>query len=101
MFMVSSGLTRAEVLDPDNAVAFPSSVEQFFHGDLGQPHGGFPPALQAKVLKGRAPLTTRPGEALPPADLAALRVSAQPGVWPTPTDRQFASYLLYPQGYSE
>jgi len=101
MFMVSSGLTRAEVLDPDNAVAFPSSVEQFFHGDLGQPHGGFPPALQAKVLKGRAPLTTRPGEALPPADLAALRVSAQVGVGHELSDRQFASYLMYPQVYSE
>jgi len=101
MFMVSSGLTRAEVLDPDNAVAFPSSVEQFFHGDLGQPHGGFPPALQAKVLKGRAPLTTRPGEALPPADLAALRVSAQAGVGHELSDRQFASYLMYPQVYSE
>ncbi len=101
MFMVSSGLSRAEVLDPDNAVAFPSSVEQFFHGDLGQPHGGFPPALQAKVLKGRPPLTTRPGEALPPADLEALRLTAQAGVGHELSDRQFASYLMYPQVYSE
>jgi len=29
-------------------------VEQFFHGELGQPYGGFPPALQAKGLKGRS-----------------------------------------------
>jgi len=101
MFMVSSGLSRAEVLDPDNAVAFPSSVEQFFHGDLGQPHGGFPPALQAKVLKGRPPLTRRPGEALPPADLAALRLTAQAGVGHELNERQFASYLMYPQVYSE
>jgi pyruvate carboxylase len=101
MFMVSSGLSRAEVLDPDNAVAFPSSVEQFFHGDLGQPYGGFPPALQAKVLKGQAPLTTRPGEALPPADLDALRATARSGVGHELSDRQFASYLMYPQVYTD
>ncbi|HEX9473105.1 MAG TPA: pyruvate carboxylase [Steroidobacteraceae bacterium] len=101
MFMVSSGLSRQDVLDPENAVAFPSSVEQFFHGDLGQPYGGFPPALQAKVLKGRAPLTRRPGEALPAADLAALRTSAQAGVGHELSDRQFASYLMYPQVYTD
>jgi pyruvate carboxylase len=101
MFMVSSGLTRADVLDPQNAVAFPSSVEQFFHGELGQPYGGFPPSLQAKVLKGKPPLTKRPGEALPPADLAALRVEAQTKLGHEIDDRQFASWLMYPQVYAD
>ena len=101
MFMVSSGLTRADVLDPENAVAFPSSVEQFFHGELGQPYGGFPPALQAKVLKGKPPLTKRPGEELPPADLAALRSAAQEKLGRKISDRQFASWLMYPQVYAE
>ena len=100
IFMVSSGLTREQVLDPDHAVAFPSSVEQFFHGDLGQPYGGFPPSLQAKVLKGTAPLTKRPGEAMAPADLATLRDSAQSTVGHELSDRQFASYLMYPQVFA-
>ncbi len=52
ILMVSSGMSRAKVLDPDTEVAFPESVVQLFRGDLGQPYGGFPPALQAKVLKG-------------------------------------------------
>ena len=101
MFMVSSGHSRADVLDPGNAVAFPSSVEQFFHGELGQPYGGFPAALQAKILKGRPPLTKRPGEVLPPADLAALRVSAQQQLGHEISDRQFASWLMYPQVYAD
>ncbi len=101
MFMVSSGLTRANVLDPDNAVAFPSSVEQFFHGELGQPYGGFPQALQKKVLKGKPPLAKRPGEALPPADLAALRTQAQTALGHEISDRQFASWLMYPQVYAD
>ena len=36
-------------------------------------YGGFPPALQKKVLKGAAPLTVRPGALLPPVDLDAER----------------------------
>ncbi len=101
MFMVSSGLSRENVLDPDNAVAFPSSVEQFFHGELGQPYGGFPQALQKKVLKGKAPLTKRPGEALPPADLLALRAQAQSALGHDINERQFASWLMYPQVYAD
>jgi len=101
IFMVTSGLSRENVLDPDNEVAFPASVEQFFHGELGQPYGGFPPALQAKVLKGRAPLTGRPGESMPPADLAALRIAAEGRVGHALTDHQFASYLMYPQVYAD
>ncbi|MDE2252314.1 MAG: pyruvate carboxylase, partial [Gammaproteobacteria bacterium] len=101
MFMVSSGLTRADVLDPDNAVAFPASVVQFFHGELGQPYGGFPPGLQAKVLKGRPPLTKRPGEVLPPADLEALRAAAHSQLGHALDDRQFASWLMYPQVYAD
>jgi pyruvate carboxylase len=101
MLMVSSGLSRAEVLDPNVTVPFPTSVEQFFHGELGQPYGGFPAALQAKVLKGRAPLAQRPGKALPPADLPALRAAAREQLGHELADPQFASYLMYPQVFQE
>ena len=42
-------------------------------GNLGQPPGGWPEALQRKVLKGEKPLTERPGAVMPPADLGKLR----------------------------
>ena len=51
IMMVTSGLTRDAVLDPDVEIAFPESVVQLFRGDLGQPLGGFPPGLQKKVLR--------------------------------------------------
>ncbi len=70
LMMVTSGLTREAVLDPKTEIAFPESVVQFFRGELGQPYGGFPEGLQRKVLKGAKPLTQRPGEVLPAADLA-------------------------------
>jgi pyruvate carboxylase len=97
IMMVTSGLTRAQVEDPEHEVAFPESVVQFFHGDIGQPYGGFPAPLQKKVLKGRAPLTKRPGEVLPPADLAAERAAAAVRIERAVLDTELASYLMYPK----
>jgi pyruvate carboxylase len=71
LLMITSGLTRAEVLDPQRQIAFPESVVQLFHGDMGQPLGGFPAALQRKILKGIRPLTERPGATLPRSTLKA------------------------------
>ncbi|MFO1400861.1 MAG: pyruvate carboxylase [Steroidobacteraceae bacterium] len=99
IMMVSSGLTRETVLDPAQPVAFPESVVQLFHGDLGQPHGGFPPELQAKVLKGAQPRSARPGAELAPADLEALRAEAAGKVGHAVPDQQLASYLMYPKVY--
>jgi pyruvate carboxylase len=95
--MVTSGLTRDAVLDPSVEIAFPDSVVHLFHGDLGQPSGGFPADLQKKVLGGRAPLRVRPGEILPPADLEAERRIAEAKVGRAITERELASYLMYPK----
>ncbi|MCC7198838.1 MAG: pyruvate carboxylase [Gammaproteobacteria bacterium] len=101
IMMVTSGLTRAQVEDPDHEIAFPESVVQFFHGDLGQPHGGFPAALQAKVLKGKAPFTHRPGEVLPPMDLDAERARAEQKCGRALSDHEFASWLMYPKVFAD
>ena len=95
--MVSAGLTRADVEDPEREVAFPDSVVGFFRGDLGQPPGGFPKALQAKVLKGAEARTQRPGETLPPADLDAERAKVEAATEREVSDEELASYLMYPK----
>ncbi len=97
LLMVTSGLTPKQVLDPQVDVPFPESVVQLFRGDLGQPYGGFPEALQRKVLKGAAPLTRRPGAEMPPVDLAAERDKIQHKVARPVTDDDLASYLMYPR----
>ncbi|HUG62885.1 MAG TPA: pyruvate carboxylase, partial [Methylomirabilota bacterium] len=101
LVMVSSGLTPADVLDPDKDVAFPESVVQMFHGDLGQPPGGWPEALQRKILKGDAPITVRPGSLLPPADIEAIRAEVSAKVGEPIDDRDLASYLMYPKVFSD
>jgi pyruvate carboxylase len=97
LLMVTSGLTREQVLDPANDVAFPESVIQLFRGDIGQPYGGFPEALQNKILKGKKPLADRPGAHLPPADLDAERQKIQQKLPRAVTDDDLASYLMYPR----
>jgi pyruvate carboxylase len=97
LLMVTSGLTPSQVLDPHVDVPFPASVVQLFRGDLGQPYGGFPEALQRKVLKGAAPLTRRPGAELPPVDLDAERARIQQSMSRPVTDDDLASYLMYPK----
>jgi pyruvate carboxylase len=97
LLMVTSGLTPKQVLDPHVDIPFPGSVVQLFRGDLGQPYGGFPEALQRKVLKGAEPLTQRPGAQMPPVDLAAERAKIQQKVSRPVTDDDLASYLMYPR----
>jgi pyruvate carboxylase len=99
IMMVTSGLTREAVLDPAVEIAFPESLVQLMRGDLGQPHGGFPPALQRKVLQGREPLTRRPGELLASTDLDGARTTAEARTGRKLTDTDLASYLMYPKVY--
>jgi pyruvate carboxylase len=101
LMMVTSGLTREAVLDPATEIAFPDSVVQFFRGDIGQPYGGFPKGLQRKVLKGEAPLTVRPGEVLPGADLAAERRTVEQRLGRAITEYELASHLMYPRVFAD
>jgi pyruvate carboxylase len=101
LLMVTSGISREQVLDPHTDVAFPESVVQLFRGELGQPYGGFPPDLQRKVLKGAEPLTERPGATLPAVDLAAARARMQQSLPRPVTEEDLASYLMYPKVWLE
>lgn len=97
LMMVSQGLSRKEIEDPDVEVAFPSSVVDLMRGNIGQPVGGFPEELKRKVLKGGPSLTARPGESLEPVDIEATRrnLSAQLNGFKV-DDEDLAGYLMYP-----
>ena len=97
LMMVTQGISIDEVTDPEVDITFPESVVSLFAGELGQPPGGFPEALQRKVLKGREPITVRPGSLLEAIDLDAERRDlARPGE-SLPDDNDLAAYLMYPK----
>ncbi len=95
--MVSAGLSCSEVLDPQREIAFPESVISFFRGEIGQPPGGFPAALQRKVLKGQEPLHERPGASMPPLDLTAAGHEAAAAAGRELSEPELNSYLMYPK----
>ena len=68
------------------------------HGNLGQPPGGWPKALQEKVLKGEKPITTRPGAEMKPVDLEKTRkdLSAELEGFAI-DDEDLCGYLMYPK----
>ncbi|MGI9357322.1 MAG: pyruvate carboxylase [Rhizobiaceae bacterium] len=101
LMMVSQDLTREEVEDPSKDIAFPESVVSMMKGDLGFPKGGWPEALQRKVLKGEKALTDRVGALLPPADLNANRKEIEEVLGRKISDTEFASYLMYPKVFTD
>ena len=101
LFMLANNLTPEDVKNPSRELAFPESVIEFFEGKLGQPPGGFPRDLQKRILRGRTPLTDRPGATLPPADFEAARQTLLPKLNRVPTDRDVVAYLLYPEVYTK
>lgn len=101
LFMVANNLSPADVLGSDRDLAFPESVVEFFEGRLGQPAGGFPEALQKRVLRGRKPITGRPGASLPPADFDAAGKKLEASMERTPSTRDKVTHLLYPRVYND
>lgn len=73
LFMVQNDLTEKDIYEKGDILNFPQSVVEFFEGRLGTPYQGFPEKLQSIILKGRKPLTERPGKSLAPVDFEAVR----------------------------
>jgi len=63
---------------------------------MGQPQGGFPKDIQKIVLKGKEPITCRPGELLEPADFDKVKEEMK-SFCPNATMQDVVSYCLYPK----
>ncbi|RED13360.1 pyruvate carboxylase [Parasphingopyxis lamellibrachiae] len=100
LMMVSQNLSANDILDENRDIAFPSSVEQMLHGDLGQPPGGWPTEIQSRVLKEIEPITVRPASLMQAADLEAKRREAEERCGRKLQEREFASYLMYPEVFT-
>jgi pyruvate carboxylase len=101
LFMIGNNLTPEDVLEGSRQLAYPESVVEFFEGRIGQPPGGFPKALQKRILRNRKPMRGRPGATLPAADFAAARKQVEKQLHRTPSDREIVSSLLYQRVFGE
>ena len=94
--MTQNGLTPENIVEKGEGLAFPDSAVSYFSGMMGQPAGGFPKDLQRVVLKGKEPITCRPGELLPPVDFEEKKREML-AFDPDPSWRAVLSYCLYPK----
>jgi len=101
LYMVAQGLTPEQVADPDMDIDFPASVVAFFRGELGTPMGGFPRALQKKVLGDEEPIKGRPAASLAEADLDEVKKQAEDDLGIELSATDLASHLMYPQVFAE
>ncbi|TVQ56545.1 MAG: pyruvate carboxylase [Rhodobacteraceae bacterium] len=100
LMMVTQGLSRADVENPEKDIAFPDSVVGMMRGDLGQPPGGWPEAIRRKVLKGEDGYDERPGARLEPVDIEAVRAKVSEELeGRVVDDEDLSSYLMYPKVY--
>ena len=95
IFMVQIDLTPENIVEKGANFDFPDSAVTYFEGMMGQPEGGFPEELQKVVLKGKTPITCRPGELLEPDDFDAIKKHIVEDLGLEGTEQEQSSYAMY------
>ncbi len=101
LFLVANNLRTDEVLDSNRELAFPESVIDLISGRMGQPPGGFPQKVVDRILRGQKQVEGRPGDSLPPVDLAAVAEKLKGSLENPPTQRDVLSHVMFPRVFSE
>ncbi|HRF00465.1 MAG TPA: pyruvate carboxylase [Pirellulaceae bacterium] len=101
LFLVANELRAEDVLDPSRQLSFPESVLDLVGGKMGQPPGGFPPAVVEAIMRGRPVIKGRPGETLPPVDFTKVAVELEETLQRKPSDREVVTRVLYPKVHQE
>lgn len=100
LFMVQNNLSEEDIYSKGDTLDFPQSVVEFFEGRIGIPYQGFPEKLQKIILKGKQPLTERPGASLKDVDFQEIREKLI-SLGAETTDENISSYCLYPKVYTD
>ncbi len=101
LYMVSNNLSKEDVLSRGDVLSFPESVKSFFKGDIGQPHGGFPKALQKIILKEEEAYTDLPNAHLQPVNFDAELKDFKVRYGDTVSSLDFLSWKFYPKVFEE
>ena len=96
LYMIANDLRVNDIINSKKEINFPQSVIEFFKGELGTPYGGFPKALQKKILGSQKPLKERPGKILKSIDLINEKNTLEKTINQTISNQDLASYIMYP-----
>ncbi|SHF48625.1 pyruvate carboxylase [Ornithinibacillus halophilus] len=101
LFMVQNNLTEDDIYERGESIDFPDSVIELAEGLLGQPYQGFPQELQRIILKGKEPITVRPGELMEPVDFNQLSEMLFKKLDRQVTSFDMIAYALYPKVFMD
>ncbi|MFN8541260.1 MAG: hypothetical protein U0232_27760 [Thermomicrobiales bacterium] len=102
LWVVQNDVEPGEIAGRAGEIDLPQSVVELLSGKLGTPPYGFPEALQRAALKGKAPITGRPAENLPDAELPSVAATGEATLGEERRAmREALSALLYPEVFRE
>ncbi|HBJ61565.1 MAG TPA: pyruvate carboxylase, partial [Opitutae bacterium] len=101
IFLITKGVKPEDLVNLPSETGFPQSVIDLVSGNLGQPKGGWPKAVQKVILGKQKPLRGRPGASAPKVDLKKESLSLKKKLGSRYTDDDLFSSLMYPQVYNE
>jgi pyruvate carboxylase len=101
LLLVTNGMQAGELLTDSRDMAFPESVVDLLAGRMGQPPGGFPPAVVKRIVRSGDLVTGRPGASMPPADFKAAEKKATELLGRPASSQEVLSWLLYPRVFQD
>ena len=97
LFLFTRGIKPADVVNLPPGTSWPESVIDMLGGGLGEPMGGWPPAVVKAVLG-----TTRPKRARPaPVKLRDAKAELSTKTKREPSDDDLFSHLMYPSVFAD
>ncbi len=101
LFLLANNMSAADVLTAERELAYPGGVIDLLAGRMGQPPGGFPAEVKAKVLRDTPAVDGRPGASLEPADFQATATQLEKVLGRTPNSQEVVSHILYPRVFED
>jgi len=99
LFLFTRGIKPADVVNLEpGSMGYPESVIDMLSGGLGEPMGGWPPAL-LKAVTGSAKQPKR--AKIAPVKLADVRAELATKLKHEPSDDDLYSHLMYPQVFAD
>ncbi len=101
LFLIANDLKPEDVVRGTRELTYPASVLDLLSGMMGQPPGGFPPAVKKAILRDHPEVQGRPGESLSPIDFEEVRQQLRDKHQIEFTERDAVTSVLYPKVFDE
>ena len=97
LFLFTRGIKPADVVNLPPGTSWPESVIDMLSGGLGEPMGGWPPAVVKAVLGTSKPRRTKPA----PVKLREVKAEIATKLKREASDDDLYSHLMYPQVFAD